>query len=80
MSYPNDSIIIFRLCEELEYSDLLDRAASSRDQLERMLLVSAFAVSSYASAANASRAAHKPFNPLLGIFLHHRVHKYFQIL
>ena len=44
----------------------MDRAASSRDQLERMLLVSAFAVSSYASAANPSRAAHKPFNPLLG--------------
>ena len=54
------------MCEELEYSDLLDRAASSKDQLERMMLVTAFAVSSYASAANASRAAHKPFNPLLG--------------
>merc|ERR1712223_96854 len=58
--------VLQRLCEELEYSELLDRAAKSKDQLERMLLVSAFAVSSYASAANASRAAHKPFNPLLG--------------
>ena len=64
--YFNNLFDQFRMCEELEYSDLLDRAASSKDQLERMMLVAAFAVSSYASAANTSRAAHKPFNPLLG--------------
>ena len=55
-----------RLCEELEYSDVLDRAAATKDRTERMTLVAAFAVSSYAAAANPSRAAHKPFNPLLG--------------
>ena len=66
--FPDIYVCVYykRLCEELEYSDLLDRAASSKDPLERMMLVSAFAISSYASAANASRAAHKPFNPLLG--------------
>ncbi|XP_040574708.1 oxysterol-binding protein-related protein 3 [Lepeophtheirus salmonis] len=53
-----------RLCEELEYSDLLDKAASASTPLERMIWVSAFAVSSYGSSN--ARAGHKPFNPLLG--------------
>ena len=35
----------FRLCEELEYSDLLDNAASSTDSIERMTYVAAFAIS-----------------------------------
>ncbi|RXG62127.1 Oxysterol-binding protein-related protein 6 [Armadillidium vulgare] len=53
-----------RLCEELEYSELLDKAAGLHDPTERMIQVAAFAVSSYASTIY--RAAHKPFNPLLG--------------
>lgn len=53
-----------RLCEELEYSDLLDRAAFEEDSLERLVLVSAFAVSAYACCQ--SRAERKPFNPMLG--------------
>ncbi|XP_026316551.1 oxysterol-binding protein-related protein 3-like isoform X3 [Hyposmocoma kahamanoa] len=52
-----------RLCEELEYSELLDAAAECRSAVERMALVAAFAVSAY--AASAHRAASKPFNPLL---------------
>ncbi|XP_013165678.1 PREDICTED: oxysterol-binding protein-related protein 6-like isoform X4 [Papilio xuthus] len=52
-----------RLCEELEYSELLDLAANSESGVERMSLVAAFAVSAY--AATAHRAASKPFNPLL---------------
>ncbi|XP_069355923.1 uncharacterized protein [Maniola hyperantus] len=52
-----------RLCEELEYSELLDAASKSVDAVERCALVAAFAVSAYAAAAN--RAASKPFNPLL---------------
>ncbi|XP_050671597.1 oxysterol-binding protein-related protein 6-like [Leptidea sinapis] len=52
-----------RLCEELEYSELLDTAAGCVDSVERMSLVAAFAVSAY--AASAHRAASKPFNPLL---------------
>ncbi|KAM3955502.1 oxysterol-binding protein-related protein 6 [Aphomia sociella] len=52
-----------KLCEELEYSELLDAAASCSNAAERMALVAAFAVSAYASSAH--RAASKPFNPLL---------------
>ncbi|XP_042882837.1 oxysterol-binding protein-related protein 6-like [Penaeus japonicus] len=53
-----------RMCEELEYSELLDKAAGLEDPGDRMVLVAAFAVSAYASSIY--RAAHKPFNPLLG--------------
>ncbi|XP_074124797.1 oxysterol-binding protein-related protein 3 isoform X2 [Sminthopsis crassicaudata] len=53
-----------RLCEELEYSELLDQAARTADPLERMVYVAAFAVSAYASSY--FRAGSKPFNPVLG--------------
>ncbi|GBP81694.1 Oxysterol-binding protein-related protein 6 [Eumeta japonica] len=53
-----------RLCEELEYSELLDAAAECKNPVERIALIAAFAVSAYASSAH--RAASKPFNPLLG--------------
>uniref|UniRef100_A0AAQ4S365 Oxysterol-binding protein n=1 Tax=Gasterosteus aculeatus aculeatus TaxID=481459 RepID=A0AAQ4S365_GASAC len=53
-----------RMCEELEYSELLDKAAETEDPLERMVVVAAFAVSGYSSTYY--RAGSKPFNPLLG--------------
>ncbi|XP_019364148.1 PREDICTED: oxysterol-binding protein-related protein 3 isoform X2 [Gavialis gangeticus] len=53
-----------RLCEELEYSELLDKAAHTPDAFERMVYVAAFAVSAYASSYY--RAGSKPFNPVLG--------------
>jgi len=54
-----------RLCEELEYSELLDKASSpGLSDLERMTWVAAFSVSVYGSCQ--ARAGHKPFNPLLG--------------
>ena len=53
-----------RLCEELEYSDLVDKAVSATSALDRMVWVAAFAISAYASTN--ARASHKPFNPLLG--------------
>nr|XP_057938142.1 oxysterol-binding protein-related protein 6 isoform X3 [Doryrhamphus excisus] len=53
-----------RMCEELEYSELLDKAAETEDSFERMVLVAAFAVSGYSSTYY--RAGSKPFNPLLG--------------
>ncbi|KAI4466634.1 oxysterol-binding protein-related [Holotrichia oblita] len=53
-----------RLCEDLEYSELLDKAADIDDPYERMVHVAAFAVSAYANSY--SRAGNKPFNPLLG--------------
>ncbi|XP_029786220.1 oxysterol-binding protein-related protein 3 isoform X1 [Suricata suricatta] len=53
-----------RLCEELEYSELLDKAAQAPSALERMVYVAAFAISAYASSY--FRAGSKPFNPVLG--------------
>ncbi|XP_069107379.1 oxysterol-binding protein-related protein 6-like [Argopecten irradians] len=53
-----------RLCEELEYSELVDKAVDIDDPYERMLYIAAFTMSSYASSGY--RAGHKPFNPLLG--------------
>lgn len=64
LSTCNNEIIFQRLCEELEYSELLDKAAELDDPYERMVYVAAFAVSSYASSTY--RAGNKPFNPLLG--------------
>lgn len=52
-----------RLTEDLEYSDLLDKAARYENSLEQMCLVAAFSVSSYSTTVH--RTA-KPFNPLLG--------------
>ncbi|XP_063174199.1 oxysterol-binding protein-related protein 6 [Candoia aspera] len=52
------------LCEELEYSELLDKAAETDDPYERMVLIAAFATSGYASTYY--RAGSKPFNPVLG--------------
>ncbi|KAM8967278.1 oxysterol-binding protein-related protein 3 isoform 2-T2 [Pelodytes ibericus] len=53
-----------RLCEELEYSQLLDKAAETQDPYERMVYIATFAVSVYASSFY--RAGSKPFNPVLG--------------
>ncbi|KAI8608162.1 Oxysterol-binding protein [Chytriomyces sp. MP71] len=56
--------LLQKLVEELEYCDLLESAAQATDVKDRMVLMSAFAVSGYASTVN--RAGRKPFNPLLG--------------
>lgn len=56
--------VLQRLCEELEYCELLDMAATVNDPCQRMLIMAAFAVSAYSSSSY--RAGHKPFNPLLG--------------
>ncbi|XP_036197670.1 oxysterol-binding protein-related protein 7 isoform X3 [Myotis myotis] len=53
-----------RLCEELEYSSLLDQASRIADPCERMVYIAAFAVSAYSSTYH--RAGCKPFNPVLG--------------
>lgn len=52
-----------RLTEEMEYSDLLDKAAQAKNSLEEMCYVAAFTISSYSTTS--VRVA-KPFNPLLG--------------
>ncbi|KAI7820142.1 Oxysterol-binding protein-domain-containing protein [Gamsiella multidivaricata] len=56
--------VLQRLCEELEYSELLDKAVGLSDSLDRLIYVAAFAVSGYATTQ--WRAARKPFNPLHG--------------
>nr|DBA25011.1 TPA: hypothetical protein GDO54_012584 [Pyxicephalus adspersus] len=53
-----------RLCEELEYSELLEKASQTQDQFERMVYIATFAVSAYAPSFY--RAGSKPFNPVLG--------------
>lgn len=52
-----------RLTEDLEYHDLLDRAAKCENSLEQMCFVAAFTVSSYSTTVFRTG---KPFNPLLG--------------
>ncbi|RMX53738.1 hypothetical protein pdam_00000317 [Pocillopora damicornis] len=52
-----------RLTEELEYTDLLDKAAACETSTEQMCYVAAFTTSSYSTTA--ARTG-KPFNPLLG--------------
>uniref|UniRef100_A0A6Q2X4B0 Oxysterol-binding protein n=1 Tax=Esox lucius TaxID=8010 RepID=A0A6Q2X4B0_ESOLU len=52
------------MCEELEYTELLDRAADTQDPYERMAIMAAFVISGYSSTYY--RAGSKPFNPLLG--------------
>jgi ankyrin repeat protein len=62
--YFNEPLsMLQRLCEEIEYSSLLDLAWKRENSDERLLLVAAFAVSSYASTVG---RVGKPFNPLLG--------------
>ncbi|KAL2078127.1 hypothetical protein ACEWY4_025812 [Coilia grayii] len=56
--------LLQRLCEELEYSELLDTASNTEDPYERMVYIAAFAISGYAIASY--RNGYKPFNPVLG--------------
>jgi len=53
---------LMRLCEQTQYSELLDKAALSDDSLERLTYISTFAISCYTVAERTG----KPFNPLLG--------------
>ncbi|KAK0846504.1 Oxysterol-binding protein 3 [Friedmanniomyces endolithicus] len=56
-----------RLAESLEYPQLLDSAASSSTTAEeRLMYVTAFALSFFANYRVKERAIRKPFNPLLG--------------
>ena len=57
--------LLQRLAEELEYSELLDKASSLKnDPVEQLIYVAAFAVSGYASSVH--RSERKPYNPVLG--------------
>lgn len=58
--------LLQRIAEQLEYASLLSRAATTKQAVDRLLLVAAFAVSHYSGGRVRERAARKPFNPLLG--------------
>lgn len=56
-----------RFAEALEYSTLLDDAANNASSsTERLIYVTAFAVSNLSSIRVKERAIRKPFNPMLG--------------
>lgn len=58
--------LLQRAAETMEYSTLLDKAASVSDSVERLAYVTAFAVASLSSNRVRERAIRKPFNPMLG--------------
>lgn len=63
----NEPITILQmLSETFEYSELLNRAASTDNEVERMAFVAAFACSYLSMHRSKVRALRKPFNPLLG--------------
>jgi len=53
---------LMRLCEQMQYSELLDKAAESDDPIERLTYIAVFACTLYTVAERLG----KPFNPLLG--------------
>ncbi|KAI9809138.1 MAG: hypothetical protein M1825_002428 [Sarcosagium campestre] len=56
-----------RISEQLEYCSLLTAAAkASSAGAEQLLLVTAFAISSFSNGRVKDRAIRKPFNPMLG--------------
>lgn len=63
VTFNEPTSLLQRVAEDLEYSDLLDEAASFEDSTLRMLYVAIFSASSYAST---TKRVAKPFNPLLG--------------
>ncbi|KAI0008118.1 Oxysterol-binding protein-domain-containing protein [Xylariaceae sp. FL0662B] len=58
--------LLQRVAEQLEYAQLLDRAAELNTPRDRLLYVTAFAVSQFSVNRTRERAIRKPFNPLLG--------------
>ncbi|KAL9001689.1 MAG: hypothetical protein Q9188_005345 [Gyalolechia gomerana] len=59
--------LLQRASEQLEYSQLLDSAADPfRSSNQRLLYVTAFAISTLSYARVKERAIRKPFNPMLG--------------
>ncbi|KAL9110102.1 MAG: hypothetical protein Q9227_005295 [Pyrenula ochraceoflavens] len=58
--------LLQRAAEQFEYSELLDYAAQTSDEVLRLLYVTAFAISSSSSTRIKERSIRKPFNPMLG--------------
>ncbi|KAK0720609.1 Oxysterol-binding protein-domain-containing protein [Lasiosphaeris hirsuta] len=58
--------LLQRVSEQLEYADLLDKAAKQLQARDRLVYVTAFAISQFSNGRAKERAIRKPFNPLLG--------------
>lgn len=58
--------LLQRLAESMEYANVLDDAAAAGSPEERLMLVTAFALSYFANNRVKERAVRKPFNPMLG--------------
>jgi hypothetical protein len=58
--------LLQRVAEQLEYAHLLDAAVKQKQPRDRLLYVTAFAVSQFSCSRVRERAMRKPFNPLLG--------------
>lgn len=63
VTFNEPTSLLQRVAEDLEYTHLLDEAATFEDSTLRLLYIAVFTASSYASTIK--RVA-KPFNPLLG--------------
>ena len=66
VSANEPSSLLQRASEQLEYSELLDTAAGATDGVERLIYVTAFAISSLSGSRVKERSIRKPFNPMLG--------------
>ena len=55
--------ILQRMCEELEYTELLDKANQMESSIDRLMYVAIFAVSGFASSQH--RVSRKLWNPLM---------------
>ncbi|KAK8049344.1 Oxysterol [Apiospora phragmitis] len=58
--------LVQRVAEQLEYAQLLDKAAKLNSADERLVYMAAFAISQFSGYRGKERATRKPFNPLLG--------------
>lgn len=66
VSANEPSSFLQKVAEQMEYAQLLGEAAKKTSVVERLLYVTAFAVSQFSSNRAKERAIRKPFNPLLG--------------
>ncbi|TAQ90193.1 hypothetical protein B7494_g1457 [Chlorociboria aeruginascens] len=58
--------LVQRVAEQLEYADILGKAATQKAPTQRLLYIAAFAISQFSSSRARERAIRKPFNSLLG--------------
>lgn len=63
VSFNEPITMLQRVAEEMEYHELLQQAVDSKDAVEQMCFVAAFAVSGYAHTRH--RTGRKGFNPML---------------